>query len=528
MKYKPILLIIAGFFVLNLNANNLSITNTSYDGNETITFDLSWENSWRTSITQPYNYDGIWIFVKVRECTEKNLGSPAGFTHAWLSTTGTDHSATNSAPGGEALTIEIGTTDIAATPRGMGIFIYQTNDVTEATNISTSVTLRWDKTTQAGQMATIDAADNYDVEVFGIEMVYVPQGDFYVGDGASSNCFQDAGGNPVQITSEAAFDVSGTNNRTIDLAGNTDVDANFPKGWDTFWIMKYEITQFQYAEFLNTLTPTQAQTRTAADLFTMTARRYVLSDNGGIVNRQAIILDPLGDTRSDRFYVNLDNDNNYNEAEDGLGVACNYLSLRDVFAYLDWAALRPMTELEYEKASRGHIYPQLNEYSWGSVGITTIQGIVNSGQSNERAISSGVGLCNFGGGGAGASGPMRVGFAATSTTNRAEAGCSYYGVMELTGNVIEPYISFYSQISIANLFARTPGDGELNVAGLHNVGVWPSEVGNADYARSIAKGGAWINGGAYLHVSRRNEEGYYDNATYVQTRQQYYGGRGGR
>jgi formylglycine-generating enzyme required for sulfatase activity len=527
MRYKLILLQLIWLLPIALQANNVTISNTNYDGNETITFDLTWENSWRTSITQPYNYDGVWIFVKVRECTQKNLGSPTGFTHAWLSTTVTDHSATNSAPGGEALTIEMGNTDVAATPRGMGVFIYQTANVTEATNISTTVTLRWDKATQAGQMAAIDVADNYDVEVFGIEMVYIPQGDFYLGDGASSNCFQDATNNPYLVTSEASFTVSGTDYRDINSAvGN--VNANFPKGWNSFWIMKYEITQLQYAEFLNTLTPTQAQERTEDDLFTMTTRNYVMSNSNAIQSRQAIILDPQGDKRTDRFFVNLDNDNNYNEAEDGLGVACNYLSLRDVFAYMDWAALRPLTELEYEKACRGPIYPQLNEYAWGSVGITSIQGVVNSGQTSERAIASGVGLCNYGGTGVGSSGPMRGGFAATSTTNRSQAGCSYYGVMDLTGNVYEPYISFYNSTAITDLFTGLTGDGELTVDGYHNVTTWPSRTADADFSICLGKGGAWLSGSGNIHVSRRNEEETYDNATYVVSRSNYNGGRGGR
>ncbi len=515
-------------FSISLHANDLTITNANYDdGIQTIYFDLSWKNSWRTSISQPHNYDGIWIFVKVRECTQKNLGSPSGFSHAWLSTNSGDHTVSNSTPGGEALTIEVGTSLVGGTPRGMGIFIYQTNDVTEAANISTSVTLLWDKTSQAGEMSEIDMADNYDVQVFGIEMVNIPQGDFYLGDAASNNCFQNSGNSPYLVTSEASFSVSGINNRDIDpAAGN--VNVNFPKGWDTFWIMKYEITQQQYAEFLNTLTPSQAQERTTDDLFTMTARNYVMSNNGGIQYRQAILLDPQGDKRTDRFYVNLDNDNTYNESEDGLGIACNYLSLRDVFAYLDWAALRPLTEMEYEKACRGPIYPQLNEYAWGSVGITEIQGIVNSGMANERAIASGVGLCNHGGGGAGASGPMRVGFAATSNTNRAEAGCSYYGVMDLTGNVVEPYISIYNDPAITDLFDGATGNGDLSADGYHNIPGWPPNTADADFAISLPKGGSWAHGSGYNHVSRRDEEQYYDNDTYVSDRQQYFGGRGGR
>lgn len=514
--------------MVTLKANNLTISNTSYDnGTGQVSFDLSWENSWRTSITQPYNYDGVWIFVKVRECTEKNLGNPAGFTHAWLSTTPGDHTATNSNPGGEALTIEVGTTNIGGNDRGMGIFIYQTLDVTESKNISTTVTLQWDKATQAGEMAAVDAADDYDVQVFGMEMVYVPQGAFYLGDGSSANCFEDAGGNPFEVSSENAFGVSGTFNRTIDPAGSN-VNAGFPKGYDAFWIMKYEITQYQYAEFLNTLTPDQAQERTGADLFTLTSRRYVMSDQNDIDYRQAIVLDPEGDRRTDKFYVNLDNDNTYNETEDGLGIACNYLSLRDVLAYLDWAALRPLTEMEYEKACRGASYPQSGEYAWGSVGITEIQGIVNSGQANERAIASGVGLCNHGGGGAGASGPMRGGYAATSTINRAQAGCSYYGVMDLTGNVCEPYISIFNDVTISTTFNGTTGDGELSSAGIHDVASWPVETADADFNTALSKGHAWAHGSNSIMVSRRDEEEYYDDDNYVSTRNGYFGGRGGR
>ncbi len=527
MKYKFFFLISA-LLLLSLftKANNLSISNTSYDGANTITFDLSWENSWRTSTTQPYNYDGVWIFVKVRECTEKNTGYPAGFTHAWLSTNTSDHSATNST-GGEALTIEMGTTEIDGTDRGMGIFIYQTADVTVATDISTTVTLTWDKTTQAGEMDEIDASDNYDVQVFGVEMIYVPQGDFYLGDGSSSHCFEDASGDPYHVTSENSFTVSGTLNRTIvETTGN--VGADFPKGWDGFWIMKYEISQYQYAEFLNSITPEQDDERTETSLFTMTSRYYVMSNATTVNYRQGIILDPEGDVRSDRFYVNLDNDYNYNEDEDGLGIACNYLSLRDVLAYLDWAALRPLTELEYEKACRGIKSSQDYEYAWGSVGLTQIDGIINSGEADEQAISSGVGLCAYGGSGYGASGPMRVGYAATASTNRAQAGCSYYGVMDLSGNVYEPYVSFYSSTDVANSFTRLSGDGELDSLGYHNVATWPSNASDADFATFLPKGGSWNHASYCLRVSRRDEEEIYTDDTYVSSRSATLGGRGGR
>src|SRR5205814_1580703 len=46
--------------------------------------------------------------------------------------------------------------------------------------------------------------------------------------------------------------------------------------------------------------------------------------------------------------------------------ACNYLQWEDETAYLDWAALRPLTELEYEKVCRGTNPPVGFEGAWGT------------------------------------------------------------------------------------------------------------------------------------------------------------------
>ena len=45
---------------------------------------------------------------------------------------------------------------------------------------------------------------------------------------------------------------------------------------------------------------------------------------------------------------------------------CNYLSWDDAMAYADWAALRPMTELEFTKACRGDKEPAFHERPWGN------------------------------------------------------------------------------------------------------------------------------------------------------------------
>ena len=48
------------FYGLSLLANNVSVTNVSQSGN-TISFDISWENSWKTGGTHK---DAVWIFIK--------------------------------------------------------------------------------------------------------------------------------------------------------------------------------------------------------------------------------------------------------------------------------------------------------------------------------------------------------------------------------------------------------------------------------------------------------------------------------
>ncbi len=514
-------------------ANNLTISDVEYNNTTSeVTFDMSWENSWRRDASIPFNYDGVWIFMKVRECSQKNLSNPTGFYHAWLSTNVIDHTADNSVPDGEVLSIEVGTSEIAATPRGMGVFIYRAADGGTGT-ISTSVTLKWDKATQAGEMAEIDVADDYDVKIFGIEMVNIPQASFYLGDGGSSNCFHDLSGGTstaYQVTSEGAFYVSDTYNRAIDAATGSAINASFPKGYDSFWVMKYEISQAEYAEFLNTLTYAQVENRTEDEIYTISDKRYVMTNNNNVVNRQSISFEPSGDRRTDKFGVDFNDNDIIDESDDGGGIACNYISLRDLMAYLDWAALRPMTELEYEKACRGTLTPIANENAWGNGTELQVSSIINSGQPTEASSNSGTGLCNYGG--AVGNVPMRCGYAATHSTNRVRAGATYYGVMDMSGNLHEPYVSFYADATYSDEFDGSTGDGLLDSDGFHDVSGWPSHSGDADVGRFIARGGNCNRGEVYLQISDRrlNNSSYYryDSPIYVTVRNQYGGGRGGR
>ena len=61
----------------------------------------------------------------------------------------------------------------------------------------------------------------------------------------------------------------------------------------------------------------------------------------------------------------------------------------DLVAYLDWAALRPMTELEYEKIARGSaeaIVP--GEYAWGSTSITTETEIDGAPEDGTETVAN--------------------------------------------------------------------------------------------------------------------------------------------
>ena len=142
----------------------------------------------------------------------------------------------------------------------------------------------------------------------------------------------------------------------------------------------------------------------------------------------------------------------FNASGDGEWTAANHLSWMDQAAYADWAALRPMTELEFEKACRGPSPSLYNEYAWGTTSITAATGINNSGTANETASNSGAN-CVYGN--SGTAGPLRCGFAVSSS--RSLSGSSYYGVRELSGNLWE------RPVTIGNADGR-------NFTGLHGNG----------------------------------------------------------
>jgi hypothetical protein len=237
-----------------------------------------------------------------------------------------------------------------------------------------------------------------------------------------------------------------------------------------------------------------------------------------------------------RIYGNdLNNNGVAGEAADGQTIACNYLSSSDVLGYLDWAGLRPMTELEYEKSCRGTNPAVAGEYAWESTAISGATGLTNSGANNEVASNAGsnVNYNNL------LTGPMRSGTFAQAATTQVQAGAGYYGAMELSGNVWEDMVLIGN--NAGRSFTGLNGNGALNVTGDADVNFWPgingnSVPGNANaayggvtgctgYAGISFGGGTW-NTNAWITVSDRDYRGSGWNG--INGRDVRNGGRGVR
>ncbi|MCB9178869.1 MAG: hypothetical protein H6590_05555 [Flavobacteriales bacterium] len=74
--------------------------------------------------------------------------------------------------------------------------------------------------------------------------------------------------------------------------------ATYPNGYNAYYCGKYEISQQQYVDFLNTLTRPQQNARTATDLsdgITSVTNVYVMSNGIGVFNRNGIRCDAIID-----------------------------------------------------------------------------------------------------------------------------------------------------------------------------------------------------------------------------------------
>jgi len=411
---------------------------------------VQWDHSWRND----KNHDAAWVFFK----SPRERG---GYDHLLLGAEGA-RLLWKGSPDMPDATIQVASD-------GTGFFVYA------AAAYRGRLQYRLFLPTDEEAMPEGAAVARGKVSGHGIEMVYIPAGGFTLGDPKETAldyyAFYRSGPDSTyaglyRVEEERAAIPVGPaegqlfyrSNRAIyrgDQQGP--IPAAFPKGVQAFYLMKYEITQGIYAAFLNKLASRAASVRYPA----------------GTPDYE-----PSGGT----LYL-----------EDGRFRArrpeqrMNFLHWDDMMAFMDWAALRPYTELEYTKACRGPLDPKPNEYAWNSSSLDALARKID-GQTNYME--------------------MQNGWTEAELTDgtRAAFGASYYWVFDLSGSMWEKVITVGDPVGRA--FTGQHGDGRITYYGFADVEGWPSGFADSEGGYGYRGGGhygePWIsNANPYSPIAHR-------------------------
>ncbi len=482
-----------------LSANNLRIKNLTLKDSLHLECTISWEHSWNLEGKKtPYNYDAVWLFFKYRETAGTQ------WMHASLSSLSSDHQVI--AGPDNKVRLE-GVADQAGLwvkrqQRGAG-------PVPE-----TRIRIR---------LAKGLSEKPYQFRAYGIEMVKVKRDTFYLGDGKSNNTLQTAStGKPYRVDHSGSIPVDSQGNKltsTGDSKPAADIPESYPVGYEGFYAMKYEISQSQYVGFLNALTKAQQARHIEND---PGSAKGSLAFPGGRGNRNGIVIQkPAEGTKPARFACDANPQSPVGARDDGQNRACNFLKWSDVAAYLDWAALAPLTETAFEKLCRGPAYPVKLGFAWGTAKVTDANAIVNDGtplETVEEPLPAGHGLASHGY--AGPKGPLRSGFGGSDSSTRLSIGAGYYGALELSGNLWELVVTLNKEGLAYN---GHPGDGRLSQKGFADESLWPGRQGKG----AGFKGGAWNSGilQEFRDLAVSDRFYIYDQPN---SRRGTTGGRGGR
>lgn len=541
---KVLLFLLPFLFGGLVQANNIRILGkpklTNRDdktGTVMIKFDIAWDNSWRTS--KPANYDAAWIFVKCWDgeswnhvYLEKDGAIPGSVNPADAVVAGTKYYVSNQdgTVTNMPMKLEPGYSyawkkwHVDPTEDSVqcvvGYFLYRQN-YGAGHVVVPGVGFKWN----FGSQGFVEG-DDLVVKVFAVEMVYVPEGPYYLGGTGTAtsqpNSFTTNGntfGTPMVVTSEKAITIkNSTDASTLYTVGGTattmpegTLPEAFPKGYQAFYIMKYEMSQGAYAEFLNTLNQGQQDGLLDAVLANLKVGDVAL---GGVSYRSYIEVSQAAPVVT--FGCDANNNNKWNETNvvnyggrsltrniDGQDVALSWVSMRDLLSYAEFAGLRPMTELEYEKACRGPLKPVNDEFAWGSVtrvffgmafntnyaqtapnywntnivdmskGTERVGAAYNCGftrryyfswwANNRIDLSTPRAYYTY-------PAPLRVGIFADSTSTRAAAGATYWGVMNMSDNVAEMCISTAGTAGRA--FHGVHGSGQIDGNGMAQCAGW--------------------------------------------------------
>ncbi|QDU69457.1 SUMF1/EgtB/PvdO family nonheme iron enzyme [Engelhardtia mirabilis] len=279
--------------------------------------------------------------------------------------------------------------------------------------------------------------------VWAMEMVRVPAGPFELGDDAPEaralGAFYAADGEsgaagPFTVESEAALPVgTGAGALTSDPGdrpqyrgdGEGPIPAAFPKGTRAFYVMERELTQGTYARFLNAL-PQALRERRRPDRLPAEAEDR---ETASIVEVEGVFV-ARAPARP-----------------------CNFVTWDDSCALFDFLGLRPMTELEFEKAARGPHRSVALDFPWGTDSVEGLRRRVERTRDLTAVDADGEG-------------------------RREALGLSYWSVWDLSGSLWERVVS--AGHPVGRSFRGTHGDGLLDpVTGDATNPDWPKGTTSA-------------------------------------------------
>jgi hypothetical protein len=458
-------------------------------GQAVVSFDLAWDHSWRAAWDEPEqahggsgtlkleSWDAAWVFAKFRKAGSK------AWSPATLSAKAADHLAP------PAAALDVGLTDDGT--KAAGVFAFRAA-AGSGPNDWKGVALRW--LNEADGVSDPAAAE---VKVFAIQMVYVPECAYWLGDGSTALvAAQFSAGDTaaaIRIESEAAITLGGESPRNIgsrdgigaeyradDFTSGVEhmLPARFPKGFAAFYCMRNELTEGAFVDYLNHL-PAGDE---LPEKFSHTGQPgwpLPFQTSGDRFNGITVVTPATPEAHA--VYMTATPHS-----------PCPGLVRYEHTRYAAWAGLRPMTELEYEKSARGPLRPMADEFVWGTSAIAGSNGggkpatrpdgyvVTNAGKTDESISWQGADGPDASRGNAVWGGAVRrdgkgsvladalrlipnprAGAFATPDSDRVASGASYWGIMDLSGNLAERVVT------VGNVAGR-------RFAGAH--GAWPPAI----------------------------------------------------
>ncbi len=431
---KSVLTLLGALVLLNGYSSNLQLSQPLcyYEDDQAYAvFNISWDNAWKND----RNQDAAWVFFKTSSADETRHIRVAAQGHQVVEVFAPSES--------EGFTIK--------TPADQaGLFIQPQGPIRGHVSMTVKIALL------SRDFDGLNAHANH-LTAHGVEMVYIPEGSFYIGD-ESKAAIEHGGlyapntrdGEPglLQITSEQELSVGSEadlhyqNPRGYsgDQAGP--IPAAFPKGFAGFYMMKYELRAGQYVKFLNFLTESQRSARIVHE-------HPAYQESGGSIE--------FVDGQFSTAYPNK---------------PAYFVGWADAMAFADWAGLRPMTELEFAKAARGAEKPESEDFPWSTTSKLQMQRLPNA--NGELEMRNGLNEAEL------------------SDDTRHYFGASPYWVMDLAGSLWERTISIGHPRGRA--FTGQHVDGKLSPEGMADVAEWPS--GAED------EGGFGFRGGGFYGYNR--------------------------